>query len=259
MKLDIKSIDYPSHLGTMFLYGLGILIFFFLMFSPSPLWEFFFWFPLPWFLFWINVNPKYIFFDTVDITDEGIIIRHKKKNWLTSWINNVSIPWGFLSQIRAIFIQNARIGLYRYHLVLLDGTMLRIPVPAEKFAANEVAERFALFLKETYGQNVAACTPPPNSCKSCIMVSQIDDIDGISENIRAAMKPLKINYEGAFVVGLTLVLIMILYQIQNPTEAPSGILLILIIFLFGVSFLPLGHDETKLNQDYLDFLGVVTK
>ena len=253
MKLDTKSINHPSHLGNLFLYVLGILIFFFLFFSH--LCQFFFWLPGPWYLFWIIANPKYIFFDTVDIIDEGILIRHKKKNWLTSRINNVSIPWEQIFQIRAIRIHYARTSFYRYYLVLLDSTMLRIPVPAEKFAANEVAEQFALFLKKKHGQNVAVFTPPMSDLKNCIMVSRIDNIDGMSENIRSSMKRLQIiNYKGSFVIGLACLVVLIIEQIKNPTKTPHLALLIITVVFLGASVLPLGHDDTKLNQKYLDFL-----
>ena len=264
MELETKSLYYPSHLAIVLVIGSGLLIFIALIFSR--LWPYFFWFPGPWLIFWLIAVPKYILFDTVETTNKGIIIRHKNKNRLTFWINNVSVPWERIVQIRAISMYATRSIEYNYYLVLVDGTILRIPVPTEKFEANEIAERLATFLNDMYGQNVKVYRPPSDHVKSGIMVSRIDNINWISENIRVPMNSSVVrrnihrfsspSFQIYSIVGILMISARISYHFQNPTEPLINLHMIaaFVLIAWGISGFRIIPDENTLRQQYLDFL-----
>ncbi len=272
MKYNVKSLNYPSYIGIFFFFGLGFLIFLFLF--VSYLCYLFFWLVLPWILFWAYVSPKYIAFDKVKILDKGIIITHSKKNWLTTRIKDVAIPWEHLSQIRAIIVGGGK-PYYSHYFVLDDRKLLSVPASVERGVEgdniNDIAEAYASFLKSKLGQKVSvykaakysqttilrkkeiSYKPANYNLTSCIVVSRIDTINEISKNIRKSQIRLILTYNGFFIIGIILTVLMIYYTALD-SEIPHPAELAVIALFLGLGLLPLRHKDKKLIQRYLDYV-----
>ena len=210
----------------------------------------------------------------MDILDEGIIMRHTKKNWLTNWINEVTIPWDHLSQILAI-VTGGRGASYRHYFVLDNERVLSVPPSIERGVEgddiNDIAEAYGSFLRDKLGQNVFVYRAanygkattfgkgtttykpahPGWKLTDSILVSRIDNIHQRSENLREALMQ---NTNKGFLNFVIIITCCMIAGLVMSLDFSYFQLLVLIAIFGSLGFLPFRHNGEGLLQEYLDFV-----